>query len=732
MFPHADTLSLLWRLTRDYFRKVERPALTARLAMLPATGAPLSRSVSIWWDEHQVPFIEAETDNDLATALGIVHAHLRLAQIELMRRIARGRLSELVGRRTLAIDQLVRTFDIARAVPQIIAMMPASTVSWLEAFTRGINHAVERTRSPRELHLLGMPKQPWTVADVLAIGRLISADINWLIWMRVLPLRQRADWPELWRQFCTADLLSFAPGETVQHGLQTGTRFGSNSFAVAGWKSGSAAALIASDPHLSITLPNAWLLAGIKSPSHHAVGMMLPGIPFMGIGRNPWIAWGGTSLHAASTDLVAVPPGSPSSTREERIQVLGGQDVTQRVRESPWGPVVSDLPALFASNQTVALRWMGHQPSDEFTAMLRVGQARNWNDFREALAGYSVPGLEMVFAAASGDIGRITAVTLPNRKASVPPDILVPPDNGWEQPRTSQSLPSEFNPASGFVASANARITATPPIGYHFSPPARVERMATLLDGSAKISLQQIMAAQADVHRASALSERDAICAWLRELPETQQTADVLCALSRWDGNYDAQSHAALVHETLFVCLARDLVPDQMRTAWETSWGTRVLVWRAILDASPGNRREALSRAVSTAATNRQISWGERHRLVLSHPLAAIPAFGRRYRMFDLPVSGTSESLMKTAHGLTFDRHRATYGSVSRHVSDLADPDANHFALLGGQDGWIGSSTFADQVALWQRREYVRIPLRPETVHATFPHRTVLQPDRCE
>jgi penicillin amidase len=120
--------------------------------------------------------------------------------------------------------------------------------------------------------------------------------------------------------------------------------------------------------------------------------------------------------------------------------------------------------------------------------------------------------------------------------------------------------------------------------------------------------------------------------------------------------------------------------------------------------------------------------WGTRHRLVLQHVLGMLPVLGRRYRMFDLPASGTSESLLKTAHGLTVDRHRVSYGSVSRHVSDLADPDENYFSLLGGQDGWIGSSTFADQVCLWRQSEYVRLPLSVETVQKTFPHHVVLKP----
>src|SRR5207302_10937342 len=141
----------------------------------------------------------------------------------------------------------------------------------------------------------------------------------------------------------------------------------------------------------------------------------------------------------------------------------------------------------------------------EFTAMLRVGQARNWSEFRDALAGYSVPGLEMIFAAASGDIGRLTAVRLPNRPEPLPADVLCSPNNGWEHPRSSASLPSELNSASGLVASANARLTSIPVIGYHFSPPARVRRIAKLLGGSAPIALNHMIAAQCDVHRDDAL-----------------------------------------------------------------------------------------------------------------------------------------------------------------------------------------------------------------------------------
>ncbi len=290
MLPGRDTWTLAWRLARDLVRPVKRLSVAQRLAMIPASGAPLSRPVTVWFDEHQIPFIEAESDEDLAVTLGIVHAHLRLAQMEVMRRASQGRVAELAGRRASMIDRLVRTFDVTRAVPQILAQMPETTRAWLDGFVRGINHVLDHGAPPREFRLLGIQKEYWTAAGVVALGRLVSADVNWLIWLRIFRFRERADWPRLWRDFCTADMLSIAPDEPDP--AFAALRSGSNSFAVAGSRTESGGALIGSDPHLSITLPNSWLLAGMKSPSHHAVGMMIPGLPFIALGRNPWIGMG--------------------------------------------------------------------------------------------------------------------------------------------------------------------------------------------------------------------------------------------------------------------------------------------------------------------------------------------------------------------------------------------------------------------------------------------------------
>src|SRR4051812_6245997 len=140
---YSAAAGLLCRLAAGGLKPQRPRSLEQRLAMLPLSGAPVSRPVQIHWNAHQVPFIEAETDEDLAAALGIVHAHLRLGQMELMRRIARGRVAEIAGGIALPLDRLIRTFDIGRAVPDIIARLPPDTRNWLEAFARGVDHVAE-------------------------------------------------------------------------------------------------------------------------------------------------------------------------------------------------------------------------------------------------------------------------------------------------------------------------------------------------------------------------------------------------------------------------------------------------------------------------------------------------------------------------------------------------------------------------------------------------------------
>lgn len=727
-------------LARGLCRRPPPPTtLAQRLAMLPLDGLPLVAPVSVGWDDHQIPFITAAHDTDLAVALGVVHCHLRRTQIEVLRRVAQGRVAEMVGPLGVTLDRTLRQIDIGRAVPAIIAGLPEATRRWAEGFVAGMNHHLRHAPSPHDCDLLGIGAEPWTLHDLFMLQRLISADITWMVWTKLLRLRGRmepAAWRRLWPRLPDGGAPAAPDGRESVAGraLAAMARAGSNSAAVSGARTASGAAMIASDPHMPYRLPNPFLLAGMRAPGMHCVGLMIPGLPFVALGRSPAIAWGGTNLHAQSSDLIDasdVPPARVT-TRETTIRVRWGRARKVRLRDTPSGPLVSDGLLLPAATPA-ALRWAGHRPSDELSAMLAVARSESWDDFRAALAGFGTAGLNMVFAGSDGRVGKLCAAHLPRRAHAPPPDLIVPPDAApdWSRLATSDDLPSVVDPPDGYVVSANEAPPAHPfALGLFFAPPDRARRIAALLRDARRLTTADLRAIQTDVFGAGSLALRDAL---LAAAPPGAAPA-LLADLAAWDGRYAADSAGALAFELLLAEVARRLEDARRLGAYHAAWVTHRLLRDDIAAAPPAVLRACLARAAAAAAPRhrRFRVWGEMHRIAPRHPLAAIPLLGRRFRapaeQADFPGEGGINTVHKTSHPLATGRHAATFGACARHVSDLATLDANHFVLLGGQDGWTGSANCADQVPIWRAGGHITLPLSAAGVRRHFRHVTTLRP----
>ncbi len=717
--------------------------LVARLRMLPLDGAPLDHPVAVCWNQHAVPFIRADTDGDLATALGVVHRHLRQAQLEVLRRIAAGRLASMIGPLGLPLDRTVLALGIRDTVRRMVDGLPPSTRDWAERFVAGLNHHGAHAAPAPELKPLGINAfEPWTLDDFFALARLYSADLTWPMLSRLLALRDgmtpdtwRRHWPTLLRAAVDAP----HPGSTGPEGLLgRATRAGSNAAAIAASRSASGAAMLGGDPHLSVGLPNTWLLAGLASPGVDAVGLMLPGMPFIACGRNRDIAWGGTSLHAASSDLVDLGqvPADAFTVEEEWIPVrLHHRPVRVARRRSPHGVVVSD-GALFHARTPVALRWAGNRASDELTAMLGVLRARDADGFRRALDGFGTPGQCMVYAGRDG-IGRQVAAHLPKRSAETPPDLLLSPDQAasdWATIVTGSRLFSEWNPPSGMVASANERIEGPPPdrvpLGRFFAADERVSRLRTLLGPDAgRFTLASFAAVFLDERQPTALAIRDRLAAVLPPVLAPRR-AGFARALRSWDGSYDAASEGALAFELLFAATARALLPEAELRALRTVWATRALVAETFERAEGAALAGAVARAVPDAARRfrRFRVWGRAHRHRLQHPVGVVPVLGRRFRQAGFPGSGGNDTLNKTGHAPLRQRHVIRFGGTARYTFDLADPDRSECVLFGGQDGWLGSANFADQLPLWRAGRAIAMPLRSASVASAFPLLTTLRP----
>lgn len=725
--------------------------LEERLAAIPTQQLPIHGWVRIYWNESQIPFIEAETDDDAAFALGLVHAHLRLGQMAVYRRIAQGRIAEMGGPLAIDIDHGIRILDFGHSTAATLATMPEETRRWLQRFVDGVNHYQAKVEQlPFEYGVLALEPEPWTVADILTFGRLAGADVSWLVWFNLLKLRGRPDWPQLWARLLEqggdrslpADLGRLEASADIGDVLAGLSRSGSNSLALAPSRTQGGGAILANDPHLGINLPNTWLLAGVKSPSYHAVGLMVPGLPLFAIGRNPWIAWGGTNMRASASDLISVRalPDAEENRGDQTIRVRWWPDQKVTLRGTRFGPILSDAPQLRNLDLGEAsLRWTGHLPSDEVTAMLKVARARDFQEFRSAFASFSVPGQNMLYADAKGNIGQVMAVQVPDRQ-SAPKDLVIEPsdaDRSWQALRDATTLPAMMNPEEGFIASANNRPrNGAANVGWFFSPDDRVRRMAALVAENGTLGVEQVKAMQRDVHVGSSAELNSVLVRKMRDVGTTGEADSkarrMFDLMAAWDGQYQADAQAPVAFELFRFQFTRNFYEAIFG---ETDWAAFANVGRIkdmlIEDIERADARTLtpmLRRSLEQAAEKLDAfpTWGDMHRLELRHPLAFLPVVGQRFQFADYPIGGSSDSLMKTAHASTDLRHRASYGANARHVSDLSDLDRNWFVLLGGQDGWLNSSTFLDQVPLWLEGRYLEMPLRLETVRAQFRYVTDL------
>lgn len=745
------------------FKKQKRITAKERIEMIPANECEgLKKEVRIFWNEHQVPYIVASSDSDAAFALGVVHAHLRLGQIEVAKRLAYGRLSEMFGPFMWDVDEALRTLAPARTAPRVIEAMPTETKSWLDAYVGGINHYknnLTEDNTPHEYKLLGLDKaEAWRGEDSIAIGRLFGTDVHWLSWLDQLPESTQEDFARIWaymHEVGHGGEVSFVPtkGGPIERAkkdlaklkniLRDTQKSGSNSLVIAKEKSETGSALIANDPHLGFVVPNAWMIAGLKSPSYQIVGMMPPGVPAFGFGRTHHFAWGGTNMRALSSDMVDVTdqPKQDIVEHEERIKTRFFFDKKIKVRNSPHGPIISDTKIFPApKGRDIAVRWIGHELSDETTSLLNVARATNWQEFMAALPSFAIPPQNFLFAGKKGDIGYALATRLPKRSPEHRDYLIHPFDvyqKGWDEILDSSTLPHSYNPSEGFLASSNNRPTDTDyPIGYFFPQDERIRRLKDRAATVEKWSVQQLKRLQRDCVSLTSLELKDEIFARTKSFEEnwSEDVVEVADFMKSWNGSYDKDSKGAYLFTAFLIEFAprlyKKLDREEDFEKFKNDAYFRDLLKRDLfkIDSKMTAKfaRQSLEAIVPYYKDGKK--WGDIQRLKLYHFLARVPILKYFYDVHDFSHGGTRETIMKAAHPLTMDQHRTYYGAQSRHISDMADPDENYFVLAGGQDGFPNSQNFMDQADLFVRGDYIKMPLDEAKIEELFTYETKLKP----
>ena len=721
----------------------------------------LSGPVNVTFDADGVPHIHAASALDGATVLGFVHARDRMFQMELMRRAASGRLSEIAGAATLPIDRQMRVLGLRQRALADYPALPEPTRAMLEAYARGVNAWIaSRGRfSAPEFLALGAP-EPWEPVDSLLWGKTMGLWLsdNWKTELSRLSLagkltQQQID--ELWPPdhadghpdarattnqryaAAAAALLDQLPRYPAPFTLPATA---SNEWAVDGRHTATGAPLLAGDPHLQYGLPGIWYLARIETPDGVLAGATAPGVPFLVLGHNSHIAWSFTTTGADVQDVFietptpdggyATPDGPrPFTIREERIRVRGQPDEVLRVRETRHGPVISDLSG--KGGPVLAVAMANLAPGDTAAAgLLALNRAQNVDQAGAAAALISSP-VQNLTVADRQRIALYVTGRVPIRRAG---DGAAPVEGAdgahdWIGWASGAELPHIVAPASGRLVNANERIA--PPdfpvfLGRDWFGDWRARRIRELLATGDRHTPADFARMQTDVQSTFARQ----ILPALRTVKAPDGAAGrALALLQDWDGSMAMDLPQPLIFNA-WMFQFRDLVLQRNKVP--PSAAGPMLEFVAFVLSPPGVHwcggdcgpvvAEALKRATADLVSRFDDDpaawrWGPAHQAVFANPmLRAIPLLGSlATARIDSPGDDSTVDRGTPLPG-SFDN---VHGASFRGVYDLADLDRSLFMVAPGQSGRPFASDARNFLTRWRDGDTISLGPTAASVAAT-------------
>ena len=545
---------------------------------LPKTSgeitAPIHGPATIRRDARGIPHIEASSWQDAVFLQGFATAQDRLWQMDGLRRYGAGELAEVFGPGALREDERARSMRmraIAEAGMQHVT--PDQRALFVE-YARGVNYFINTHRGNYSLEFAlpghSYEPKPWTVVDSLVVG---------LVMYRQLSDTAGTD-------LSRGALIAFASDPTKMRTLFPPVEGGSvspgsNAWAVSGAHTRSGKPLLANDTHLEYGIPPTWHLVHLKAPGLNVSGCALPGVPGVIIGHNENIAWGATNLEADTMDLY-VEQIDPQSGRyayrghleqaqlhSEVIAVRGSKPVQWNTWVTRHGPVIA-----FDRGRGYSLRWSAN---DGFSfPFWNIDRARNWTEFRTAVATFWGPVQNFIYADNTGAIAYQAGGRIPIRRGF---DGDVPLDGAsgsfeWDGYIPFDQLPSIYNPPAGIVATSNQN--PFPP-GYpyridgSFADAYRVKQVRALLRSKSELDVADMLAIQKDVYAAyDYFLARQAVGAVANRTSSdlVRQAVDVL---RRWNGQMEKDQPAPVIVELLNNEIRSSLVMSLVKTPQDSN-----------------------------------------------------------------------------------------------------------------------------------------------------------------
>lgn len=752
----------------------------------------LTNEVDVHFDDMGIPHIFAKSETDAYFALGYLIASERLFQLTLIKRLASGRLAEILGESLLESDIFFRTIGLNQYAEWSAETFEKEAESGLKAsvtaYINGVNSFINTGPKPLEFNILGIPDEAFSLKDVyLVVGYMA---LGFAEGMKTDPLtemmRIKTDSAKM------ADLyINWMPLDTlinkqkaisslrlinqqiagVFNTYPVSPWIGSNSWVISGKKTKSGSVLFCNDTHMGYGLPAVWYEAHLTYPGVNIYGNYVAGLPFALVGHSEFCATGLTMLENDDMDFYYEKIENDKvfykgewvklKIHDEIIKIKGGGEKEIKIKTTPRGPLMNSANKDFEKwQQAVSMHWtLLEFPARSLQATYMLNHAKSMDEARKGAAYIHAPGLNVMYGDINGNIAWWASALLLKRPEHINSKYFLNGFSGDDEPLGYYEFaenPSQENPENGFVYSANNQPSLKNGYYYpgYYVPGNRAERIQDLLSKSSDLQTEGMKAMLMDDYSQENYTnlQRMLSCVGQKELKENQEIFDLL---KNWDGSHSKEATAPVFYhhwiwhifhktmadelgDTLFnqymnthfmKISTRDFLQNEHSTWWDNTTTPEKENQNDIISAS---FQHAIADILSKYGNKKQNwQWGAIHRLALKHPLGQVKPLNLLFNAERKNIAGSNEVLNNQGFHLNNEiDYNVLFGPAMRRIIDFADLNHSESVLPGGQSGHVGSKFYANQINKFVNGEFRMQWFDEAEIKKQFKKKLLLQPQK--
>ena len=674
----------------------------------------VDQETTVYFDEYGIPHIYAKSHLDAVTTLGYVQAQDRLWQMELMRRIAPGRLSELFGEDLIENDQFFINIGIDEYSKKSVADLDITSPEYqlLEAYLKGVNQFIDEGATPLEYHLIGLKKEHFTLVDTynvlgyMAFSFAMAQKTDPLLsalkeklgtaYLNALPIN--IDPESVLIKSSKEDMDYYTSMvsniNTILNATPIPPFVGSNSWVIGGDKTESGKVIFANDPHIGFSQPSVWFEAHLTSPEHEIYGYFLPIIPFPLLGHNKHIAYGLTMFENDDIDFYKevnnlensnkyqTPNGYASYENTTKIiKVKDQKDLQFNFKTSRHGPIISGALGTVSDTSPVAMSWIYTQVENHLLkAIYRMSTAQNKEDFKKGVSMIHAPGLNVMYGDAKGNIGWWATGKLYKFNPHVNSKFILDGASGRDDKIAFLDFsenPMAENPPWNYVYSANNQPDSIAGMLYpgYYLPEDRAKRIVQLLepkDNWNKTSTAKMITDVTSSVSGTLIQELTKVVDFHSFDTNVQKAIDIL---QLWDGSNEIDEVAPTIYNKFIYEYLTNTFKDEMGTTLYQQFNETHLMKRVIGDqllrkesiwwddintqAKVETRKDILTESLiaTIKALENQFgkdiytwNWGRVHVIEHQHPLGSVDLLKGFFNVGPFSINGASEVINNLAY----------------------------------------------------------------------------------